>query len=213
MTRTHIRTVKLRKWFPPQDRFAACMARLCILREDLFLEMMGIYQQRIARLDEHSVIWRKMFFWRSLVKTMWEIRKTIETLNTIPEFKKVLKTQPQGWQKKFAAMVKLLDKHQTIVEATRNSLGGHVLFREVEKALDGMSYDTFSYIEVGETEKRTHYKFANELVLEMLLSGVDEGKRLAEIERHFRSVAELLPVFTLTGILLTIYADTRRLVE
>jgi hypothetical protein len=189
------------------------MARLCILREDLFLEMMGIYQQRIARLDEHSVIWRRIFFWTSLVKTMWEIPKTIETLNTIPEFKKVLKTQPQGWQKKFAAMVKLLDKHQTIVQATRNSLGGHVLFREVEKALDGMSYDTFSYIEVGETEKRTHYKFANELVLEMLLSGVDEGKRLAEIERHFRSVAELLPVFALTGILLTIYADTRRLVE
>jgi hypothetical protein len=189
------------------------MARLCILREDIFLEMMGIYQSKITSLDEHSVIWRKMFFWRSLVKTIWEIRKTIETLNTVPEFKKILKSQPQGWQKKFANMVKLLDKHQIVVEDTRNSLGGHVLFREVEKALDGMSLDTFSYIEVGETEKRTHYRFANELVLEMLLTGVDEDRRLAEIEKQFRTVSELLPVFTLTGILLTIYADARKLLE
>jgi hypothetical protein len=213
MTRTYVATVKLRKWFPPRDRFAACIARLCILREDLFLEMMGVWKTRIAVLDEHSTLWRKMFFWRSLVKTIWEIRKTIETLNTIPEFKRVLQKQPVAWQKQYAKMVKVLNKHATLVEDVRNSLGGHVLFRTVEEALDGMSFDVFNYIEVGETEKRTHYRFANTLVLEMVLKGVDEEKRLEEISRHFRSVADLLPVFTLTGILLTIYADARRLLD
>jgi hypothetical protein len=189
------------------------MARLCILREDLFLEMMGIWKARIAVLDEHSVLWRKMFFWRSLVKTIWEIRKTIETLNTIPEFKQVLQKQPVAWRKQYDKMVKLLNKHSALVEDIRNSLGGHVLFRTVEEALDGMSFDSFDYIEVGEIEKRTHYRFANSLVLEMVLKGVAEEKRLEEISRHFRSVADLLPVFALTGILFTIYADTRNLVE
>ena len=213
MTTTYIRTVTLRKWFPPRDRFAACMARLCILREDLFLEMMGVWKARIAPLDEHSVLWRKMFFWRSLVKTIWEIRKTVETLNTIPEFKKSLRKQPIAWQKQYTKMIKLLNKHEALVEAVRNSLGGHVLFRTVEEALDGMSFDSFSYIEVGEIEKRTHYKFANQLVLEMVLKGVEEQNRLEEITRHFRSVADLLPVFTLTGMLFTIYVDVRKLTE
>jgi len=76
-----------------------------------------------------------------------------------------------------------------------------------------MSFEKFSYIEVGEVEKRTHYRFTNDLVLEMMLRGVDEEKRLEEITKHFRSVADLLPVFTLTGVLLTIYADARKLVE
>jgi hypothetical protein len=213
MTRTYIKTVELRKWFPPRDRFAACIARLCILREDLFLEMMGVWKARIAVLDEHSARFRKMFFWRSLIKTIWEIRKTIETLNTIPEFKRVLKKQPVAWQKQYAKMVKLLNKHATLVEDVRNSLGGHVLSRTVEEALNGMSFDVFDYLEVGETEKRTHYKFVNSLVLEMILKGVDEEKRLEEITRHFRSVADLLPVFTLTGILLTVYANARKLLE
>jgi hypothetical protein len=189
------------------------MARLCILREDLFLEMTGVWKERIAVLDEHSVIWRKMFFWRSLVKTIWEIRKTIETLNTIPEFRRVLQKQPIRWQKQYAKMVALLNKHATLVEDMRNSLGGHVLFRTVEKALDGMSFDSFSYIEVGEIEKHTHYRFANDLVLEMMLHGIDEQKREEEIRRHFRGVADLLPVFVLTGILFVVYADARNLFD
>jgi hypothetical protein len=213
MTRTYIKTVELRKWFPPRDRFAACIARICILREDLFLELMGVWKARIAVLDEHSVRFRKMYFWRSLCKTIWEIRKTIETLNTIPEFKQVLKKQPATWQKQYAKMVNLLNKHATLVEDFRNSLGGHVLSRSVEAALDGMSFDTFDYLEVGESEKLTHYKFVNTLVLEMILKGVEEEKRIEELTRHFRSVADLLPVFTLTGILLTVYANARKLIE
>lgn len=213
MSRIFVHQMTLRKWFPPRDRFAACIARLCILREDLFLEMMGIWKTRIAVLDEHSALWRKMFFWRSLVKTIWEIRKTFETLNTIPEFKRVLQKQPVAWQKQYSKMVKLLNRHATLVEDVRNSLGGHVLSRTVEQALDGMSFDSFDYIEVGEMEKRTHYRFANSLVLEMVLKGVDQEKRLEEISRHFRTVADLLPVFTLTGILFTVYADARKLLE
>ena len=179
----------------------------------MFLEMMGVWKKGIAVLDEHSALWRQMFFWRSLVKTIWEIRKTIETLNTIPEFRRVLQKQPVAWQKQYAKIIKLLNKHSALVEDVRNSLGGHVLFRTVEETLDGMSFDSFDYIEVGEIEKRTHCRFTNSLVLEMILKGVPEEKRLEEISRHFRSVADLLSVFTLTGVLFTIYLDNRKLLE
>src|SRR5882724_10153919 len=102
MPKTYLRQIKLRRWFPPNDRMAATVARLSILREDLALEMWGIYEKKIKSLDAHSSVWRKMYFWRNLVRTLLEIRKTIETLNTIPEFKKALREQPKLWQRKFA---------------------------------------------------------------------------------------------------------------
>ena len=148
-----------------------------------------------------------------MTKTIWEMRKTFESLNTIPEFKKILKAQPLKWQKQFADMTKLLEKHMKVLEDTRNALGGHVLSREVGRALDGMPSDTFGFLEVGETEKGMHYRFANDLVCEMFVIGVEEDKRPAEFEKHFRAVADLFPVFTLTGILVLIYAKARGLLH
>jgi hypothetical protein len=213
MSKIYVQQMKLRRWFPANDRFAACVARLCILREDFGLEMWGIHRPRIKALDEHSVVWRRMYFWRNLVRTLWEIRRTIETLNTVPEFKKIFKTQPLAWRTKFERMVRQLEKHQVLVQNVRNSLGGHVLQRTVEEALNGMPWDKFSYIEVGRVERKTHYRFAGELVLEMLLAGVPEDKREDEIKRVFRTTAKLLPVFELTGIILTMYVSARKLVE
>jgi hypothetical protein len=213
MSKIYVRQMNLRRWFPPHDRYAACVARLCILREDFALEMWGLYATSIKRLDSHSIIWRRMYFWRNLVRTLWEIRRTLETLNTVPEFKRVLRAQAVGTRKKFEEMVKKLEKDQTLVQNMRDSLGGHVLQRTVEQALNDMPLDKFSYIEVGSTLKKTHYKFAGELVVEMLLAGVPEAQRQTEAERHFRTIAGLLPVFALTDIILTMYADARNLMD
>jgi hypothetical protein len=60
VSKIYLRQMKLRRWFPPHDRFAATVARLCILREDFALEMWGLYAAHIKRLDGHSVIWRRM---------------------------------------------------------------------------------------------------------------------------------------------------------
>jgi hypothetical protein len=212
MSKIYLRQLKVRRWFPPHDRFATCVARLCILREDLFLEMAAIYSRRMKVLDGHSVVWRRMYFWRNLVRTVWEIRRTLETLLTVPEFKRVFKTQPVEWRKKFEGMIKKLEKDQMLIQKTRDSLGGHVLQRTVEEALNNMPLDKFSYIEVGPTAKKTHYRFAGELVVEMLVAGVPEAQQDAELRRHFRTIADLLPVFTLIDIILTTYADARKLV-
>ena len=51
MPGAYVKIVKLRKWFPPHDPLASKIARLCILREDLMLEMQGIYADTVAELD------------------------------------------------------------------------------------------------------------------------------------------------------------------
>ena len=63
-----------------------------------------------------------------------------------------------------------------------------------------MSLDLFSYIEVGRIERKTHNGFMNEFILEMMLTGIPVDQQQAEMERHFQTVAGLLPVFELSGI-------------
>jgi hypothetical protein len=213
MSKVYVHQMNIRRWFPPNDRYAACVARLCILREDFDLEMSGLYATSIKTLDRHSTVWRRLYFWRNLVKTLWEIRRTLETLNTVPEFKRVLKRQPSGTRNEFGAMVRKLETDQSLVQNIRDALGGHVLQRTLEQALNDMPLDRFSYLEVGRNLKTTHYKFAGELVVEMLLADVPEARRQAEAERHFRTIAKLLPVFALTDIIFTMYVSSRNLLD
>jgi hypothetical protein len=211
--RTYIRQMKLRRWFPPHDRYAAAMARLCILREDFGLELRGLHAARIKRLDSHSAVWRRLYFWRNLVRTLEEIRRTLEFLRTLGEFKKVLEKQSPRWKKKFETMVRGLAVEKAMVKGLRDSLGAHVLQGSVERALNSMSFDKMGYIEVGRTLKDTHYKFAGELVGEILFAEVPEEEREAVARKHFQTIAQFLPVLELTDILLTMYADARKLAD
>jgi hypothetical protein len=205
--------MNLRRWFPPHDRYAASVARLCILREDLALEMWGLYARGLGRLDRHSLIWRRLYFWRNLVKTLWEIRKTIESLNTVPEFKRALKIQPARRRKQFEKVVMQLETHQDLVKKMRDSLGGHVLSRTVEQALNNMPFGQFGYVEVGGKQKDMHYKFAGEIVVRMLLGEVPEALEEIEANRHFKTVASLLQVFSLIDLIFSIYTDGRNLLD
>jgi len=60
--------------------------------------------------------------------------------------------------------------------------------------------------------KDTHYKFARELVEEILLAEVPEDEREKVARKHFQTIAGFLPVLELTDILLTMYTESRKLV-
>jgi hypothetical protein len=175
--------------------------------------MWGLYAAHIKRLDAHSSEWRRLYFWRNLVRTLEEIRRTLELLCTIKEFRKVLDKQPARWKKKFETMIKGLAAEKVMVKGMRDSLGAHVLQGSVEKALNSMSFDRMGVIEVGRTLKETHYKFTGELVGEILLAGAPEADREKIAQKHFQTIAGFLPVLELTDILLTMYTEARKLAD
>jgi hypothetical protein len=81
MTGVQLRPIKLRKWFPPQDTVATMVAMLCILREDLLLELYGITNEHIPRLDDNDSGYRRTYFWRNSLRTLTEIKKVLTRLN------------------------------------------------------------------------------------------------------------------------------------
>ena len=54
--------IRIKEWFPPGDEVAAIMARLCVLREDLYLEMLGLHQDEIKPLDANGDNYRSTYF-------------------------------------------------------------------------------------------------------------------------------------------------------
>jgi hypothetical protein len=207
----HIRIVKIRRWFPPTDPLAASVARLCILREDFAIEMQGVYQDEIETLDRHSTAWRRTYFIRNLVRTLMEIMSAMYGLKASPEFTALLERQPDPVRAKFNSLFKaMLDAHP-LIKRIRNTICGHVKHSAVQEALDGMSDDRWGFREVGRALKDVHYKFAAEIAIEILVSGVPENQREEILRSDLVKIAQLFPVFELTDHVLAMYIIDRRL--
>src|SRR5258708_28630669 len=127
MSKIIIRQINLRRWFPREDRFAACVARMTILREDLAIEMMGIYKEQITALDGNMKEYRKIYFWRNMLRTLSEIKSVVFQLNSLPEFRAALKKQPPGRADQFRGLFQEFQEKQDLLKSLRNQIGGHVL--------------------------------------------------------------------------------------
>jgi hypothetical protein len=211
MSTTIVRQIMLRRWFPADDPFAACVARMTILREDFAIELMGIYEAEIAPLDGNTSEYRRVYFWRNLVRTAFEISSVLRRLKSLPEFLAALAAQPPERSAQFDTLVREFDLQHALLKSLRNDIGGHVQQAKVEEALNGMPGDKWGFLELGETLNKTHYRFAGELVLEMKITGLPDNKRIPEIERQIRETAKLLPVFALMEAVFATYVEARRL--
>jgi hypothetical protein len=207
----YIGIVRLRKWFPPGDPLAEIIARLCVLREDLALEMSGFHEDNLGELDGNSVEWRSLYFFRSFVRTMREISHALQALSRDPEFKIILADSPAKYRKEFKRVVREMNSSHGIVKQIRDSLGGHVLPRTVQSALDGMHFERFGFLEAAETGGKTHYQFAGEIVAEILMAGVPEKERLPRLQHNIEQISKLLSFHSLIDWILYTYSKARNL--
>ena len=215
----HIRYINLRQWFPPDDELAANMARLSILREDFAIEIKGIYEETLQPLDASSPLYRKIYFWRNMIRTAFEISSVVRKLEAIPEFMEGLKQLSDDkklgadFSSKFYELHGEFDKQHSLLKDLRNGIGGHVQHSTLADALREMPEDLHGYLEAGETLENTHHRFAGELVLGMIVVGVPKNERGAEVERQLREIAKLLPAFALMNVAFAVYMHVRGLAE
>src|SRR5262249_35547274 len=93
-----IKSIRIGRWFPGSDRAATAVAMLCILREDLFLELQGIVSDGLPNLDDNSEGYRRTYFWRNSLRTLEEIRNVLNKLNAESSFRDALSEEPQEVQ-------------------------------------------------------------------------------------------------------------------
>jgi len=74
--KSRIRFISPAKWFPADDATATVVARLCVLREDLYIELLGVAAEAISlsipmmesplpNMDDNGDAYRRLYFMRA----------------------------------------------------------------------------------------------------------------------------------------------------
>ena len=140
------------------------MARLCVLREDLYIELRGMVHEPIPSLDECSSETREIYFFRNCVKTLLEIRGASETMKRNSEFVEMLSRQDSPLDNSLSDLSKALTDAHTLVKRLRNDVAGHLSHEAVHTALQQITPETKCLFQIGDTPRDTHFKFALELI-------------------------------------------------
>src|SRR5690242_11292778 len=100
--KSRIRFISPQKWFPADDAVGTVVARLCILREDLYIELLGLSSEKISitidlepplpNMDDNGERYRLMYFLRASLRTIFEIRGALTVLVKNKEFSKFYET-------------------------------------------------------------------------------------------------------------------------
>jgi hypothetical protein len=122
--------------------------------------------------------------------------------------------QTPEWRERFKSSIDQLETDRELIKTTRDSLGGHVQHTTVQTALNSMPRENFSYLEVGRTAGKTHYRFAGEIAGEMLRrTDAPEPQQQANLHSQFLAIAEHLGVFGLIDTIFEMYLDSRKLLK
>jgi hypothetical protein len=204
MAQTHICHINLRNWFPPDDPIAVLVARLCVLREDYLLELQGLIKKDFNTfdpsmsasepdsLDGNSPSWRRIYFFRSSVRTLNEIRNAVERLFVDPTQKAALAEEGLELQKAFEKLRGEFSGLSGTIKDLRDQIGGHVLHEGVRKALEGMDPGRNALLEVGETVADTHYRFAGDIALAVMFPEEPEDVVIEKAQDLFTTTAQLV---------------------
>jgi hypothetical protein len=222
--RTRTWTIPIKQWFPSEDEIAILVVKLCILREDFLLELAGMihgekfsleskptYKSYKAGLDNNSEGWRRAYFYRNSLKTLFEMRGEVEAYFSSPKLSSALARESPRFLK---VMTKLRSELQTAaktVERIRHNLGGHISRGTIRKTLANMPTDVKGFLQAGEISGKTRYKYLAEIVLRMMLPGVPERELLTKLGNLFKETSQLTQVFGSIDDVVSIYVQDRGL--
>jgi hypothetical protein len=165
--------IRIKEWFPPHDRVATIMAQLCVLREDLYLELEGLKEDEIGPLDQNGDNYRSAYFFRNSTKTLFEIRNAVQSLKRQEAFMRKLANQRE-FHAAFKEFDKAMSKSRDLLKRLRHETSGHLDEEAIKNALEIISFDTKQLFQAGSNPKTLHYKFCLEFLGAIFLRKVDK---------------------------------------
>jgi len=149
------------------------MAQLCVLREDLYLELEGLKEDEIVPLDRNGDNYRSTYFFRNSTKTLFEIRKVVQNLKGQETFMKQLANQGD-FHAAFKEFDNAISKSRDLLKRLRHETSGHLDEGAFSNALQKISTDTKQLFQAGNNPKNLHYKFCLEFLGAIFLRTFDK---------------------------------------
>ena len=147
---TQVRLGRLRDVFRSErnDLFDAQVARLCVLYEDLRIEMTGIAERSLPALDvldpetdhpdhpERIGNFRQFYFMRRSIATTFEFASALRLLSENPTFAVLARTFDDYSRETWNNAIAFFDKErESVIRAIRNDIGGHFGQKAARSAL------------------------------------------------------------------------------
>jgi hypothetical protein len=146
----------MRQIFPPEhELLSARIARLCVLHEDLRIELYGIEAETLERLDIVSAETRRHYFLRRSIATLHEFSEGIRMLDEFPDFSERVRSRfTHSQNHRWRRTVQFFERIDKTFRLVRNDVGGHFGFDAALYAVRNMNADSVGSI-AEMTEWRT----------------------------------------------------------
>jgi hypothetical protein len=177
--------------------FERSVARLAVLYEDLFLEVVGAAMEegQAPQLEPFGPQYRSCYFLRRAVATALEVKDVIDQISCTPEFRRI-QAQAQSsrdihYVREWVPAVEFFRENRKLLKTIRDDVGGHFGDGAARKALTLIADDYCASIETQrdvDGRVRLLLRFATELAGSALLANVPG----ASVECKFEALLNLL---------------------
>jgi hypothetical protein len=210
--RTSYTHIPVANWFPPGDELATLMARLCALREDLYIETRGLHSDALPELDECSAEYRQIYFYRNQYRTLFEIMGAIRMLWAHKDFMAEVYRKYPKIEAEFDRLNSRFVEAYAHVKLFRDDVGGHLQHKAIRDGLLNIPNDTKCLFQEGWAPINIHYQFALEILGATMLRHVPLTEARKDWESRFPLMTRLgLDALNFVDILFQSYARVRNL--
>jgi hypothetical protein len=165
------------------------IACLCVLFEDLRIEIAGQAADDLGGLDECGKTGRRLYFIRRSLATLHEFADTLQKLNQLPSFQPIKARFDKVSRIHWARAIAYFHKSGSYIARIRNQVGGHFGAKGGQSAVECLLPDASGAIELILTDNGGGAKllFATELVATRTLRqvpGPTSTARARKLVRH-----------------------------
>jgi hypothetical protein len=187
-----------------EEKFSKQLVRLCVLYEDLQIELAAVLAESVQELDASGRDMRRLYFLRRSLGTVMEIAQALEVMNSTAVVKSWRRGLGGDREKAWDDAVKWFAKEKADLKDFRDDLAGHFLDRAAKFVLDTLEPEQIGVIELFRRGNGfdMRLKLAHELAATALFRKNTEParklqfletlfSRLVEAQGHARTVAQL----------------------
>ncbi len=168
------------------EELHALIACLCVLFEDLRIEISGQAASDLGGLDACGAPGRKLYFLRRSIATLHEFTAVLLELDQLPSFQPIRARFNPVVQAQWARAVAYFKKHHRYIARVRHHVGGHFNVQGGKLAIENLLPDAIGALEVRFTNEGGGAKllFASEIAATGALIHVP-GNTIAAKSRRF----------------------------
>ena len=165
------------------------MACLCVLFEDLRIEVAGRVAGELAGLDECGKFGKELYFIRRSIATLHEFSMAIRDLDNLPSFQPIKAGFDSSSRIQWTRTVTYFARHDRYIARLLYHVGGHFGRKAAELAITNLMPDVRGALEVEGAHEKEGIKlfFANEIAATGALqhvAGTDIERRSKKLVRH-----------------------------